>query len=457
MELKVTTGAWYGDSNISIKLPENSDVQYFWPKQIEGLTRKRINKIFDDYFDSLDFKNKLKGKKNVCIVIDDITRPTPIQYPLEIIIDKLALTIPYGAICILIATGAHKPMSKEEIVKKVGKRLSEIVKVINHDFTGRDLRYLGELKNGPIQLNQHFLDADLRITVGGILPHNETGFGGGAKLIVPGIAGADSISFFHGSLVPRTLGQIEGNIKVDRRGWAEEVTKKVGVDLSFFILINSHREIADIFIGDIVSTHRQAASKCEEIVKTTISRKEFDTADLCVINCYPLDTDPVQMGKALLSIKKYFKKKILVINSASDGIFYHGMGMGSGVNLRRLIVNSVKIFRLKEMNRYLKTIRTLLFKPHLFLRYSYFFFNVLAYSKHKEKRRIDDRDLIPDEKSKLIIFSKNFPSSGLIQKYPNARLIRELNSLELFLSNHIQHKKILVFPCAPLQILNVSD
>ena len=80
------------------------------------------------------------------------------------------------------------------------------------------------MEGGPVYLNRHFLDADLRIVVGGAVPHNETGFGGGAKMVVPGLAGRLTIAHFHGSLPPLPARPLEPDARVfDHRASAEAV------------------------------------------------------------------------------------------------------------------------------------------------------------------------------------------------------------------------------------------
>ena len=53
-----------------------------------------------------------------------------------------------------------------------------------------DLRALGNLADGmPVYINPVVADADFKICLGGIYPHAAVGFGGGAKLILPGVSG----------------------------------------------------------------------------------------------------------------------------------------------------------------------------------------------------------------------------------------------------------------------------
>ena len=48
--------------------------------------------------------------------------------------------------------------------------------------------------------NREFMACDLKIGIGCITPHVHVGFGGGAKIILPGVAGIETINQFHNQL-----------------------------------------------------------------------------------------------------------------------------------------------------------------------------------------------------------------------------------------------------------------
>lgn len=49
----------------------------------------------------------------------------------------------------------------------------------------------------PVWLNKHAVEADKIIVVDGITPHLFAGYGGGRKLILPGVAGDETIQINH--------------------------------------------------------------------------------------------------------------------------------------------------------------------------------------------------------------------------------------------------------------------
>ena len=314
-------------------------------------------------------------------------------------------------------------------------------------------------RSGPVYLNRHFLEADLKVVVGSAFPHAETGFGGGAKMVVPGLSGHLSIAYLHGALPPRGAGCLESAPGVlDRRAWAEAVARHVGVDLAVCAVVNTRRELAGLFVGDVVEAHRAAARRMQEIGHTPVPRDRAERVDAVVVSTYPLDTDPVQMGKALTVARHLRPRTIVAVNAASDGIHYHGMGMGSGIDPRRLLSNVPGwLVSPRRWAAWVRGIVRAMPSPELVARTCYFALNPLAYETFR--RREPHEDLPPgdgDPPPALLVLSPHMPRWGFRRKYRHGRLYRQWDALRHDLvRRHGPEGRALVFPCAPLQLLEV--
>ena len=315
---------------------------------------------------------------------------------------------------------------------------------------------------GPVYLNRHFLDADLKICVGGVIPHGEAGFGGGAKMVVPGVAGRLTIAHFHGALPARTTSSLEAKEKaLDRRGWAEIVARHVGVDVVVCAVINSKRQLAGVHVGDLVAAHRAAARQATQIGRTIVPRSLAERADVAVVNAYPLDTDPIQMGKSVGLVRKLGIRQTAVINAASDGIFYHGMGMGSGISFKRLIRNIPSLLiDPVSLWTWMRSMRYGIRKPVLAARTCYFASNHLSYAAFQKSTAASAHDDSPPrnapEKIHPLVFSKRFPQWGFRRRYANGRLCRQWAELCGLLDRRGGTGTALVFPCAPLQLVELT-
>ena len=327
---------------------------------------------------------------------------------------------------------------------------------------GADIQKVGWIEGGPVYLNRHFLEADVKICVGCVIPHNETGFGGGAKMVVTGVAGHLTIAHFHGALLARTAGKIEGVPNVqDRRVWAEQVARYIGVDAVVCVVINSKRQLAGVFVGDVVKAHRAAVRFSAKVGNTIVDSDLASKVDVVIVNSYPLDTDPIQIGKAVDITKKLLPHYTIAVDAASDKIFYHGMGMGSGVSFKRLIRNLPKWLVNPEKNlAWLRSMKKAIKNPLLAARLCYFSLNNLSYATFKENEGRLPHDREGSNRNirdvNFLVCSRNFPKWGFARRYPKGKLYRDWKSLIEELSPILpESPNVLIFPCAPLQILNV--
>lgn len=456
-------GAWQKEEAKTFVFPQEWNIKVMNPEDAPEISDNDLEKSFSHPIGTSEIKKIFDGKKNAVIVIDDITRPAPLGRILKKLISIILDTgMSSNKITILIATGAHRPMSSEEIEQKVSIEISQKYRIIMHDFMGEDNQKVGWIDGGPVYINKHFINADLKICLGGVLPHGETGFGGASKLVVPGIAGNLSIAHLHGALPARPVGQIEPlKEKFDRRSWIESVTQKLGVDLAVCVLVNSKRQIAGVVVGDIIEAHRKAAKLAGKIGKTTLKKESLQDLDILIVNTYPLDTDPIQMGKSLNATQKLSPKAIVIINSASDGIFYHGMGMGSGISIKRLFHNVPGfIGSFCKIKTWARSMITALKHPLLAIRLSYFTLNNLSYKDYDRYKKDIIAKYIAFNRSTpdLYVYSENFPDWGFYRRYPKGKLFHDWNNLIQALEKKIDDKpNVLIFPCSPLQVIELKN
>ena len=183
----------YGRTGLTITLPhENVDIVE--PVNLPGVPDPLVA-LRDSLRNPIGTKplNELAGAEDtVAIVFCDITRPAPNHLMIPAILAELA-HVPRENFVLINATGMHRPNSEAELCEMLGDEVVANYRIVNHDSTDRSqLRFLGETSSGgPVWVNTHYLDASVKILTGFIEPHFFAGFSGGAKLILPGIAGAD--------------------------------------------------------------------------------------------------------------------------------------------------------------------------------------------------------------------------------------------------------------------------
>jgi len=321
------TASWYGDKRIRLSFPENWDVKLCAPRGARALTEKELNDALHSPIGGKSLKELAKGKSKVVILVDDLTRPTPTYKLMPHILRELKEGgVSLNRILILAALGTHRPLTRFDFEKKVGKKVVESVETLNH-MPYENCVYLGESHEGtPIYINKFVVDADLKIGIGGIIPYPPTGpgFHGGAKIIVPGVSGIKTISHHH-TIPGGDPGSYEGN---RMRKNIEEISVNVGLDTIVNVTINEKRDITGLFTGDVVEAYREGMNFARKIYYVGSPGK----ADIAVINAYPFDTSLLQAaGSLYLGEMATDPEGIIVLYSdCSEGRGFHTLSGKGG-------------------------------------------------------------------------------------------------------------------------------
>ena len=92
-----------------------------------------------------------KGKKNIVMIASDHTRPVPSRVFASAIIDEIKAGNPEAELTILIATGFHRPTTREELSYKFGEEFvnrEDVHFVIHKSHDYEDMVELGVLPSG---------------------------------------------------------------------------------------------------------------------------------------------------------------------------------------------------------------------------------------------------------------------------------------------------------------------
>jgi nickel-dependent lactate racemase len=136
----------------------------------------------------------VKHGKKTLILVDDGTRSTPQALILPILLDELnAAGVADGDISIMVALGTHRRMNRDELMA-VGN-LSQRPE----DFVDLGVTPLGI----PIHVSRQYLESEVSIAVGNIIPHMYAGWAGGAKMVQPGVTSAVTTGRTHLIAGPR--------------------------------------------------------------------------------------------------------------------------------------------------------------------------------------------------------------------------------------------------------------
>ena len=173
------------------------------------LSDVEIGEALDRPIDSPPLDEIVRAGETVLIVVPDATRRAAAGQIVNLLVRRLiALGVAAYDISIIFATGIHRPTTPDEKAEIVTPFIAQRIKMLDH--SPRDLLRIagvgdqgrlvqvGELRDGsPIELNRAVLDFDHTIIVGGVNFHYFAGFGGGRKMICPGLASAATTAATH--------------------------------------------------------------------------------------------------------------------------------------------------------------------------------------------------------------------------------------------------------------------
>jgi nickel-dependent lactate racemase len=261
-----------------------------------------------------------KRAKNILIIVNDITRPTPYNIILPSLLNGLKqIGIKREKITFMIATGIHRDNSEEEIKNIFGEDLVNTYKFINHNADSPDLDYRGKLKSGnELWVNSIVSETDFIITTGVMVPHYFAGFSGGRKSILPGICGRKTIEANHSKMVH--LNARSGNLKDNPvHEEMQEAAEKVGVDFNINVITNEHHEIIEIVAGELYESWLKGVEVCKKIYLCPIKQK----AEVIIASTggYPKDINIYQAQKALDNAYQAVKPggTIILLAECSEG------------------------------------------------------------------------------------------------------------------------------------------
>ncbi len=288
----------YGHEKLYFTVPESWNVltmaefeDHPGQSSIEELTGDALHNPIN----AVPLEKQLRPSDKIAILIEDNTRNSPKKHLLRILLDHLDnLSIPPENINIIIALGTHKQLSQEEMRHTYGEDIVQRYSFYNHDCMDKNLVPAGTLKSGTaVKINRRVYEADFRIGIGSVFPHPLNGFGGGGKILFPGIANFDAILEHHLKYSFRDI--VLGRLDVNP--FYEEVSSMAQAGKLNFIInsvLDHNDHLYKIVAGDPITAHRTGACICKEILTKKIKKK----SDVTIISAFPY-TQATQLMKPL--------------------------------------------------------------------------------------------------------------------------------------------------------------
>ena len=325
-ELNVPWAAWYGTEPLTMRFPAAWQVDVFRMHGGDDIGDAGIRKALAEPIGAPPIRQFAAGSTTAAILVDDLSRPTPAFRLLPYVLEELAEAgVPEEGITIIGALAAHRPMTREDFIKKVGAHIVDRYRVVNHNAY-ENLEFLGYSSLGvPIFVNRDMMGCQVRIAMGMITPRGGM-FGGGAKLLIPGACGQQTIMLNHRHVHGEPF-----------RPHLSEVARMAGLGYIVNPLLNEALEIIDLVAGDPDAAFERG---CElGAMRYGTDMPAESSVDIGIFNAFPKDTELCQAGLALVPLAGCAHDPlaqdatIVILSACPEGLGWHSV-LGPGTALR---------------------------------------------------------------------------------------------------------------------------
>jgi nickel-dependent lactate racemase len=287
--------------NIEFNIPDKNLTYYVERKKLPAVSdvRGSVVEALRKPTGMAPLSKVAKRSDKVVILVDDMTRPTPQNEVLPPVLEELcAGGLSADNVEIMIALGTHRPMTDAEIVDHLGPEVAERFEVTNSDYKEeRRLVNLGITQLGiPALVNRTVAKADFVLGVGNIVPHNAAGWGGGGKIILPGVCGEESVGMLHiaaGKVVP--IGKLVATLDNPMRQDINTIARRAGLKAIVNTVLNNEDKVVRVLAGDPEQAFREGVGTARQVYCQDVP----ELADIVIFSTYPADIDYWQGMKAL--------------------------------------------------------------------------------------------------------------------------------------------------------------
>jgi nickel-dependent lactate racemase len=221
-------------------------------------------------------------------------------------------------IAIVMGKGTHAWPNEGQIKQKVGADILAKFGVEIHDPDKKEnLKFMGATSRGtPVWINNTVAHADFWIGLGTLVGHYFSGYGGGPKIVLPGVAGRETIVKNHVMAGDESahLGNTATNIVYQDM---LETAKIAKIGMKVDVILNMDNKIAQIVAGEVEAAHKAGIDQYNAIYGFAAPKQ----ADVVIVSGYPLESELLQSCKAIVAAGQVTKKggTILVASECSTG------------------------------------------------------------------------------------------------------------------------------------------
>jgi lactate racemase len=281
-----------------VEVPDANLMGVYEPHAVAEVDEESVvERGFAEPIGAWQLRHEVRPTDRVLVLIDDLTRGTPVPRLLERVIGELwEAGVLDRQIQLLTAQGTHRKMTDTELRQKLGEFYGRFV-VSQHDWLDEaGLHNYGRTSDGTVvTANWLLLESDFVLGLGSIVPHRIMGFSGGAKIAFPGVAGREVQERCQWEAAQHLSESVMGVAENPMRLRIEEAARLIGLRYIANVISDREQKIVGCFVGDPVKAHRAGCKLSREINAVTLKRR----ADIVLIDSHPADRDFWQSAKGV--------------------------------------------------------------------------------------------------------------------------------------------------------------
>jgi nickel-dependent lactate racemase len=330
--IKVPQLAWYGPREFEMPVPDDWKVEmcYMPGYNRPELKPEEIRRALGKPIGTPPLREMARGKKNIVIVFDDLTRVTRVAKIVPYVLEELAAAGVTGDnIRFICGLGLHGVMNRSDFVRKLGEDVVSRFRVFNHNAFGNCV-YVGTTSTFKTRLfvNEEYMKCDLKIVIGGCIPHHLAGYGGGSKMIMPGLSSFDSINWHHkvGGARIDPVGletkPTQGMSFIEHNRFKKDIdvcAELAGIDFLINTTINLWGENVGIFAGDWKQAFAAAVKEARDHYRTPTSVDN----DIVIANTYAKVSESMISLAAGIPMVSSKGGDLVIVANAPEGQVTH--------------------------------------------------------------------------------------------------------------------------------------
>ncbi len=320
---------WYGTREIEFPAPDSWQIEtlnmsgYNQP----ALSLEEICTAMQNPIGGVPLRKLAQGKQRVVIIFDDMSRVTRTELLSQAVLHELAAAgIEDSQIRFVCALGCHGALSRIDFVKKLGEDILARFPVYNHNPFGNYVTVGKTQTYGTeVEVNAEVMSCDLKIALGMVVPHPLSGYGGGGKIILPGVTSFNTTQHNH-RRTHQDLVNLRGKLGTGRfqenpmRIDIEEAAELAGLDFLVNVLVNYSGETTRVFAGPLKAAYAAAV----EAATTHYLTPRVQDKDIVIANAFTKANEAfIGVNIANTAVNREHGGDVVVVANAPEGQVLH--------------------------------------------------------------------------------------------------------------------------------------